>query len=262
MFSLRSLVLWGTISLSLLASGCVKGSGGSTSSPSSEAQAASSSDTSSSSSGSQSSTASCTNQTGFFSDLFNLTNTKRQEAGLSPLSIASSLVQTAQSHAVDMANNNYFSHTALDGSSVGDRARRFGYQNLVGENIGAGYESPEAVIEGWMNSPGHRENILDPRYTEIGFGFFSNSASEYGNYWVQVFGINPNVDSSSAISPIPSDFEETCTIAQSSNQAVLNNSPGIHFNNHLLATSVPESNSILGLILIGGSLMMFYYRKD
>jgi uncharacterized protein YkwD len=104
------------------------------------------------------------------------------------LNVQGSLVAAAQMHSEDMACNNYFSHTGLDGSTVGGRSTRQGYGwSFVGENIGAGYSSPEAVVQGWMNSPGHRANILSPDYTEIGIGYAFSADSDYGTYWTAVF---------------------------------------------------------------------------
>jgi uncharacterized protein YkwD len=88
-----------------------------------------------------------------------------------------------------MACNDYFSHTGLDGSSFSDRARRQGYNiSYGGENIAAGYSTPEKVVQGWMNSSGHRDNILGEHYTDIGVGYAYSKNSSYGIYWTAVFG--------------------------------------------------------------------------
>jgi uncharacterized protein YkwD len=88
-----------------------------------------------------------------------------------------------------MACNNYFDHIAPDGSGPGERAARQGYSSsFIGENIAAGYSTPKAVVEGWMNSPGHKANILGVDYTEIGVGYAYSSSSSYGAYWTAVFG--------------------------------------------------------------------------
>jgi uncharacterized protein YkwD len=122
-------------------------------------------------------------------ELLRLTNLERQRAGLRPLTLSTPLGQAAQAHAIDMARNQFFSHTGSNGSSMASRARAVGYAySYVGENIGAGYVSPEAAVRAWMNSAGHRANILNPNYTEIGFGYTNASGGQYRNYWVQVFG--------------------------------------------------------------------------
>ena len=121
-------------------------------------------------------------------ELLTLTNAKRQNAGLPALRLSSQLGQVAQNHAEDMAINNYFSHIGLNGSQLSERVEAIGYDfSYVGENISAGRTTPLDTIQGWMNSQGHRENILNPNYTEIGFGYAYSPSSEYGHYWVQVF---------------------------------------------------------------------------
>ena len=125
----------------------------------------------------------------FEAELLKLTNRERSSAGLSPLRLSASLSRAAQLHAADMDNNNYFNHEGLDGSEPLIRARQEGYESgYIGENIAAGYSSPEETISQWMDSEGHRENILSSNYTEIGFGYSSGGGGEYGHYWVQVFG--------------------------------------------------------------------------
>ncbi|BBC22928.1 CAP domain-containing protein [Pseudanabaena sp. ABRG5-3] len=125
----------------------------------------------------------------FETELLRLTNLERKKAGLSPLKLSLRLASTAQFHAVDMANNNYFSHTGCNGSSVGDRAKANGYKyQIVAENIAAGRSTPEGTIRQWMNSSGHRANILNPQFTEIGFGYANTSNSRYRHYWVQILG--------------------------------------------------------------------------
>jgi hypothetical protein len=122
-------------------------------------------------------------------ELLNLTNAERQRAGLPPLRLSSQLGPAAQGHAEDMARNNYFNHQGLNGSTPSDRATAVGYRySYVGENISAGNKTPTQTIQQWMNSPGHRQNILNPSYTEIGFGYAYANSSSYRYYWVQVFG--------------------------------------------------------------------------
>jgi uncharacterized protein YkwD len=125
----------------------------------------------------------------FETELLRLTNLERQKVRLPPLKLSSQLTRAAQSHAADMARNNYFSHTGLNGSSMADRAKGTGYKYFaLGENIAAGKATPEGTIRQWMNSPGHRANILNSRFTEIGFGYANAPNSRYRHYWVQVFG--------------------------------------------------------------------------
>ncbi len=86
-----------------------------------------------------------------------------------------------------MAAKNYFSHTGLDGRSPFDRMRDAGYSySSAAENIAAGQPTPAAVVNGWMNSEGHRANILNCKLTQIGVGVARGGS--YGIYWTQVFG--------------------------------------------------------------------------
>ncbi|WP_072013801.1 CAP domain-containing protein [Myxosarcina sp. GI1] len=131
--------------------------------------------------------------TGIISKVLKLTNAERTKAGLKPLKLNSQLVDAAQNHSNDMAEDDFFSHRGIDGSSVGDRALDSGYKySTVGENIAAGQRTAAEVVSGWMNSPGHRANILNPNYQEIGIGYeyLANDTGKvnYNHYWTQVFG--------------------------------------------------------------------------
>jgi uncharacterized protein YkwD len=105
-------------------------------------------------------------------------NAERDRHGLRPLSLDPRLSTAARRHARDMATRNYFSHTSLDGSSFVDRIRRAGYLRgarswAVAENIAwgsGGLASPKAIGRSWMQSPGHRANILSRSYRELGVG--------------------------------------------------------------------------------------------
>jgi hypothetical protein len=140
----------------------------------------------------------------FDAELLRLTNAERSQRGLSALTLNSQLGQAAQNHAADMAQQNYFSHTGQNGSSMGDRIKATGYSYAyAGENIAAGQQTPAAVLNSWMNSQGHRENILNPNFTEIGFGYSHSTQSDYGHYWVQVFGKPMNSGNSSGLDDAP-----------------------------------------------------------
>lgn len=117
--------------------------------------------------------------------VLDLVNRHRADAGCGSLSRDSKLDTAARLHAEDMAANDYFSHTSLDGRSPTERAAEQGYQGGVGENIAYGYRDAEAVMEGWMNSEGHRANILNCGYDVIGIGVADRSGTLY---WVQNFG--------------------------------------------------------------------------
>ncbi len=118
----------------------------------------------------------------FEQQVFDLTNQQRTQQGLSPLSLNLTLNDVAEKHSQDMATRNYFSHQGLDGSQPWDRMRADGYNySRAAENIAFGQPTPQDVVTAWMNSPGHRQNILDPNLKDIGVGY-SNG------YWTQDFG--------------------------------------------------------------------------
>jgi uncharacterized protein YkwD len=104
-----------------------------------------------------------------------------------PVRLSDALSGVALGHASDMAMHNYFEHEDLTGHSPADRVRAAGYrEKLVGENIAYGPMSTEEVVKGWLDSPGHCENIMDPRFAEMGIAFAAGQASKRGLYWVQV----------------------------------------------------------------------------
>ena len=122
-------------------------------------------------------------------ELINLVNQERNKNGLSSLTNVDSLNSAARRHSQDMAENNFMSHTGSDGSSPWDRMRDAGYYLTTGaENVAAGYSTPAAVFSGWMNSSGHRANILNPSLCDIGVGYAYSSQSDYGHYWTLDFG--------------------------------------------------------------------------
>ena len=119
----------------------------------------------------------------FEQQVIDLTNEARAAGGCGPLSNDPLLHKAALAHSVDMSENEYFDHFSLDGSNPGDRIARAGYDfRGWAENIAWGYPTAEAVVNGWMNSPGHRSNILNCGFTEVGIGF-------YDRFWTQNFGI-------------------------------------------------------------------------
>ncbi len=128
----------------------------------------------------------------FRAEVIRLTNQERTSRGLSPLAKHNQLSRAAQKHARAMADQDFYSHTGKDGSSPGDRLNREGYVGGAGENIAVGYVTPAEVVKGWMDSSGHRANILNPSYLAIGAGYFKVSPDpgqvKFETYWVQVFG--------------------------------------------------------------------------
>jgi uncharacterized protein YkwD len=104
-----------------------------------------------------------------------------------PVRLSGTLGGVALGHANDMADHNYFEHEDLAGHSPADRVRAVGYrETLVGENIAYGLKSADEVVHGWLESPGHCENIMDPRFAEMGIAYAQGRAVRHGLYWVQV----------------------------------------------------------------------------
>jgi uncharacterized protein YkwD len=125
--------------------------------------------------------------------IVDLTNAFRRQYGLAPLALNSRLTSAAQLHAQNMALQDFVSHTGADGSGIGDRISATGYRwSLAAENIAAGYQTAAATVQGWIESPGHRANLLDPQLTEIGVGYYflaTDPGQEVWNsYWTQAFG--------------------------------------------------------------------------
>lgn len=118
----------------------------------------------------------------FEQQVVDLTNQERISRGLPPLSTNSTLNNVAEQHSQDMVAQNYFSHQGKDGSLPWNRMQAQGYgYSRAAENIAFGQTTPQQVVTDWMNSPGHRKNILDPNLKEIGVGY-------YDGYWTQDFG--------------------------------------------------------------------------
>jgi uncharacterized protein YkwD len=106
-----------------------------------------------------------------------------------PLAWNSLLLQAASGHSSDMAQNNYFSHTSLDGRTMVQRVVATGYTySALGENIAAGQSTVESVITGWTNSPGHCQNLMNPAFRDIGVACVRSDTSNYRYYWTMVLG--------------------------------------------------------------------------
>ena len=125
----------------------------------------------------------------FECQVLRLINQERTSRSL-PMLVSNILLHTAaRGHSTDMAQHNFVSHTGSNGSSPEDRITAAAYDfSTWAENVAAGYATPAEVVTGWMNSSGHRANILNPNLVEIGIGYAYNSASTYGHYWTTDFG--------------------------------------------------------------------------
>ncbi|MEV8437805.1 CAP domain-containing protein [Actinosynnema sp. NPDC051121] len=115
-----------------------------------------------------------------------LTNGERAAHGCPALAADDRLAAAARAHSADMAARNYFDHVSQDGRSFVDRVRAAGYPSPGAENIAAGQRTAEAVVKGWMDSPGHRANILNCKLKALGVGMARGGS--YGIYWTQNFG--------------------------------------------------------------------------
>ncbi|MBK3526402.1 MULTISPECIES: CAP domain-containing protein [Streptomyces] len=121
---------------------------------------------------------------GVAAEILRLVNAERNKVGCQPLTLDPALTKAAQEHSADMAAHQNMSHTGSDGSDPGLRITQAGYTwSSYGENVAYGYTTAEQVMAGWMASPGHRANILDCGFQEIGVGL-----AQPGSYWTQDFG--------------------------------------------------------------------------
>lgn len=126
-----------------------------------------------------------TNVSNVESEVLRLVNIERTKEGLSPLKLSSELSNVANKKSQDMADNNYFSHTSPTYGSPFDMMNQFGINyTSAGENIAQGYTSAESVMNGWMNSPGHRANILSSNFGTLGVGYVNKGGT---TYWTQMF---------------------------------------------------------------------------
>lgn len=122
-----------------------------------------------------------------------LVNQRRGIAGAKSLKLNAKLTAVAEAHSQDMALNDYLEHASLDGRSPEARILASGYNAFTtSENVAGGLATPESVVQAWMNSPSHRENMLNPKLTEMGVGcyFLENDlgSTNYRYYWTQDFG--------------------------------------------------------------------------
>jgi uncharacterized protein YkwD len=127
-------------------------------------------------------------------EMLDLVNEERTRESLAPVTWCPALARSATDHSQDMALKNYFEHESLDGREVADRAKSQGYDfQTVGENIAVGQRDVAEVMQGWMKSPGHRENILRPQFTHLGSGVATGDfKGQESIYWTQNFGAGGN----------------------------------------------------------------------
>ncbi|RLN67515.1 hypothetical protein BBJ28_00021829 [Nothophytophthora sp. Chile5] len=124
----------------------------------------------------------------YYTQMLTRVNEERAAQGLSALCANSKLQSAAKRHSDDMAANNYMAHDGADGSTMSQRITDAGYDwTAVAENVAAGQENVDSVMTSWMNSEGHRANILGD-YTMFGTSYAYNADSTYKHYWTQDFG--------------------------------------------------------------------------
>ena len=118
--------------------------------------------------------------------MLKIVNQERSKIGLKALTLSGELTNVATIKAQDMADNGYFDHTSPNYGSPFEMMKHFGIQyRSAGENIAAGQKNAQEVMNSWMNSSGHRANILNSDYEQIGIGYVTGGS--YGTYWVQMF---------------------------------------------------------------------------
>lgn len=120
----------------------------------------------------------------FAQEVLDLVNAERGKERLKPLKLAKDLNHYAQIRAKEITKK--FSHTRPDGRSCFTVVPKYGYR-ILGENLAGGQRSPEEVVEAWMNSPGHRANIMNPNFEELGVGYLYVDNSKYRHHWAQLF---------------------------------------------------------------------------
>ncbi|MBR2773760.1 MAG: CAP domain-containing protein [Selenomonadaceae bacterium] len=119
----------------------------------------------------------------FPAEVLRLVNVERSKVGLSPLKFAKDLEASAYVRAIELPTK--FSHTRPDGSKCFTAMAKRGH--ILGENLAGGQTSPKQVVQAWMDSKSHRENILNPEFKELGVVYYYKSNSKYKHYWVQHF---------------------------------------------------------------------------
>ena len=118
-----------------------------------------------------------------------LINATRTQAGLPALKINATLTASANSYAKLMADRNFFAHEGIDGSSPQSRIKASGYAGrFKGEALAAGQYSPQSALTTWLNSPAHRDILMDKSAVEAGIGYYSKPGTTYTTYWVLVTG--------------------------------------------------------------------------
>jgi uncharacterized protein YkwD len=194
-----------------------------------------------------------TNQAQFVQQVIALVNVERQKAGLSPLTANAALTRAAQDYSVVLADGSCFGHSC--GSSLTDRLDQVGYTGRTawGENIASGYGTPDSVMTAWMNSAGHRANILNTDYQDIGVGLVTNTAGQL--VWVQDFGKSKTSGGAAPTpTPIPTPVPTPsvgCTPRPTFSVRTSPSGPGVLAVTVSAGTSAGTANNTLRAIRVG-----------
>ena len=125
----------------------------------------------------------------YYQEMLDAVNNERSKAGLAPLCSNNKLSAAAKRHSDDMAAQDFMAHDGSDGSTMSQRITASKYEwDAIAENVAAGQEDVTSVMVSWMNSKGHRANILGQDYTMLGMAYAYNGGSKYKHYWTQDFG--------------------------------------------------------------------------
>lgn len=207
-----------------------------------------------------------TNQN-FINRVLELTNIERSKLSLSPLTLNTQLLNAATNHSQNMALQDFFSHTGKDGSSLGSRISATGYKfSAAAENIAAGSSTPEQVVSSWMNSSGHRANILNPNLKEIGIGYYflanDTGTENWNHYWTQVFATSLDGSVNPAPTPTPTPTPNTISITSPIPNATGDGSPtqapkntasgGNYFLSDSADTQIPTNAAGLPIFALSG----------
>ncbi|ETL98910.1 hypothetical protein L917_04116 [Phytophthora nicotianae] len=145
----------------------------------------------------------------YYSAMLTAVNAARAKQGVPALCMNKKLQAAAQRHSDDMAKNNYMAHDGADGSTMSQRITEAGYEwDGCAENVAAGQEEVDSVMQGWLDSPGHYENIMNRDYTMFGTAYSYNKDTTYGIYWTQDFASGETEacdggNSSTPVTPAP-----------------------------------------------------------
>lgn len=177
-------------------------------------------------------------------ELIDLTNQKRQAQGLEPLVYNESLSKAAMEKAKHMFAQNYWAHTSQDGTTPWYFIKNSGYGYVyAGENLARGFSSSTGVVEAWMDSPSHKENVLSPNYKDIGFAILQGKLlGEDTTLVVQMFGSQSGEAIAQAPDQAPTTAPAQVPVVQEQPQQVVQNTAGSQIQQSLAFASIPANS--------------------